>query len=321
MKKCKIVRAVSALVWGVLSALSGTEAMQQPYREESVLSRSAVAFEGRMITYSDPKFREILQKTTKPSDSHRQLFIISADVKEMPEWYFHGCRFLGIAFELNSQLQVVRESTFASCTWLRSICIPSGVEELGKDCFAFCNQLASVTFAGSSVRILGEGAFSRSALPLVVIPESVEEIGKNCFAHCVSLSVVLFGADPRLHTLGEGAFARSALSRIVVPWSVEIIGDYCFENCVLANLTFEPDSRLWSVGTHAFASSGLPSIAFPESVESFGECCFSDCSSLLSITFGQSVHLLTMGDGMFARSGFRSIMIPAHVVALGKSCF
>jgi hypothetical protein len=102
---------------------------------------------------------------------------------------------------------------------LSAVCIPSRVEMLGKDCFAECESLSTVTFAaGSRLARIEEQAFlGCSRLPAICIPSSVETLGEECFKWCGSLSTVTFAAGSRLARIKAGTFTGSSQAWAILP--------------------------------------------------------------------------------------------------------
>jgi hypothetical protein len=74
---------------------------------------------------------------------------------------------------------MIEKNAFYDCRSLKSICIPSSVEEVGKSCFAYCWSLRTVTFARESkLRLIEKEAFDECpSLKSVPVPASVEVVG------------------------------------------------------------------------------------------------------------------------------------------------
>ena len=138
------------------------------------------------------------------------------------------------------------------------------VTSIGKDAFADCYHLTSVTIP-NSVTEIGNNAFYGSDLTSVTIPNSVTSIGGGAFYWC-----------PRL-------------TSVTIPNSVTVIDDYVFYCCYCLTSVTIPNS-VTSIGDYAFSScKGLTSITIPNSVTSIGGGAFQDCSGLTSVTIGNSV--------------------------------
>jgi hypothetical protein len=159
---------------------------------------------------------------------------------------------------------------------LRSICVPSHVQELAEESFCTCRTLRMVTFEfGSKLLSIERRAFvDCSSLSTICIPASVQQIGGDCFGDCQSLSEVTFERGSRLYCIETQAFRDCPLlSSICIPSSVVQLGDKCFCRCrSLCTVRFEPGSRLSKCGGQVFLSCGsLRSIYIPASLETLLE--------------------------------------------------
>jgi hypothetical protein len=153
----------------------------------------------------------------------------------------------------------------------RRVDILSDIESISRACFADCNSLWSVRFAGDCrVLNLGDNAFqSCSSLQSICVPSSVEAISKCCFCSCRNLRNLSFQSGSRLLLLGESAFvACASLPSICIPLSVATIAESCFIHCDnLSGLTFEPGSEPALIGDNAFADcQSLHAICIPARV-------------------------------------------------------
>ena len=83
------------------------------------------------------------------------------------------------SINVNGQIYSVTsigKEAFASCTGLKSITIPASVTSIGVDAFFHCNSLTSITIP-ASVTTIGSCAFSRcTALTSITIPEGVTNL-------------------------------------------------------------------------------------------------------------------------------------------------
>ena len=75
---------------------------------------------------------------------------------------------------------------------IETLYVYHGVKSIGKNAFAWCNSLTSVTLP-SSVIYIGEDAFNSCwKLKSITIPYGVESIGNGAFANCTALESVDF---------------------------------------------------------------------------------------------------------------------------------
>ena len=63
-----------------------------------------------------------------------------------------------VVFEEGSALRKIGQSAFQSCSNLKRICLPDGLERIGNACF-LCSSLEEIAIP-SSVTVIGNGAFS-----------------------------------------------------------------------------------------------------------------------------------------------------------------
>lgn len=141
---------------------------------------------------------------------------LPASIETIEPSAFAYCSMLeSISFAEDSKLLVIGGDYYASdsgydetmsgafmfCTSLRSIIIPSNVEEIGKAAFYGCTSLKIVEFKEKSkIKRIGgiadyigtsvglAGAFTKcTALESIVIPETIEEIENGAFYGCSSL--------------------------------------------------------------------------------------------------------------------------------------
>ena len=174
--------------------------------------------------------------------------------------------------------------TLLECPENVAVCaIPRGVTEIGKNAFAGCKNLKSVTIPKSIVSI-GEGAFSDCySILKIEIPKGVVEIGKAAFKGCENMvSVTVPGT---VQTIGEEAFACCRnLRKVSLAKGIVCIEARAFESCKILKTVKIPSSLL-KIGSSAFRwCEKLKTISFPESVEDFGKNIFWGCDALYKLT-------------------------------------
>ena len=151
-------------------------------------------------------------------------------------------------------------------TWYR-------VTSIGKEAFAFCRNLTSIT-----------------------IPDSVTTIDEEAFYHCDNLTSVAIGAS--VTTIGYMAFEScDNLTSVVIPDSVTSIFPYAFDSCDnLTSVTI--GNSVTTICYRAFfCCTNLTSVTIGDSVTTIGEEAFARCDNLTSVTIPNSVT--TIDDGAF----------------------
>ena len=248
----------------------------------------------------------------------------------------------------------IGDGAFYNCTSLTSITIPNSITSIGKNSFITCWSLTNINVASgnnyfsskdgilfnkdkttlirypegskravysipSTVRNIGEDAFSYSNLTSITIPDSVTSIGSWAFTYCDGLTSITIPNSVR--NIEDYTFAYShSLTSITIPNSVTSIGFCAFDFCEgLTSITI-PNS-VTSIGDGAFYNcTSLTSITIPNSVTSIGIETFSRCDSLTSITIPNSVT--SIEDGAFRECiNLKSITIPNGVTSIGDYAF
>lgn len=116
-----------------------------------------------------------------------------------------------------------------------SVVIPSKVKyqgeeyqvtEIGKDAFANCYNLTSVTIP-DGVTTISRYAFSECySLTTISIPQSVKIIGEGAFSWCEKLTSITL---PNIGLIQERTFERcKSITSIIIPRSVVSIGYMAF---------------------------------------------------------------------------------------------
>ena len=220
----------------------------------------------------------------------------------------------GITYTVTS----IDESTFASCSALTSITIPSGVTSIGNNAFYQCSGLTSIAIP-SGVTSIGEGAFSQcSGLTSIAIPSGVTSIGASTFASCSALTSITIPSG--VTSIGEGAFKYcTSLNSIAIPSGVTSIPTEAFSECTSLTSVTIP-AGVTSIGNSAFSEcTSLTSVTIPAGVTTIDIMTFGGCTSLTSVTIPAGVT--TIGNYAFTMSGLNSITIPSSVTSIGNNAF
>ena len=284
-------------------------------------------------------------------NSYLTSITIPANVEVIDRAAFQNCQKLTeLKFEQGSKLKTIKGGytsynincygTFANCTALTAVEIPSNIETIEEAAFKGCSQLANVTFEkNSNLKIikggydthyenLNYGAFTDcTALKSIEIPASVETIGVSAFLGCTQLEAIFFEIGTKLQEIaGEsyrnphGAFTNcTSLSSIEIPAGVTTIGIAAFYGCAnLKQITFKTPAMLNSLNTghntavYNYGTFGkctsLMTIKIPAGVETLNGEIFDGCSNLTTISFEInsklkriSAYVFTKYDGAFAQ--------------------
>lgn len=215
-------------------------------------------------------------------------------------------------------VKYVGKEAFANCTGLTTVTIPNSVIDIGVTAFIGCTGLNSITIP-NSVTSIGESAFAGcTSLVSIEIPESVTTLGWSAFWGCTSLTSVTIPNS--ITYLGSTFGGCTGLTSVTIPSSVTTIDGYTFYQCNGLK-SIELPKSVTSIGIHAFdGCKNLTSVNIPDNVKSIDERAFFECEGLTFIDIPNSV--ITIGTEAFGRcTGLTSITIPNSVVKIEAYAF
>lgn len=184
----------------------------------------------------------------------------------------------------------IAENAFANCG-IVDVKLPDGLKIIGKNAFAWCDKLASVTFPDGLELIEDSAFFNCSSLTLLKIPASVKFIGANAFHACSGVKSLLFAPDNKIKVISRRTFDFCVgIERVFIPATVELLEDGAFSHCENLTKVTLPQG-LKEIGAWAFAGCyELREINFPDGLERVGEVAFHDCTSLIAFDFPATVR-------------------------------
>ena len=214
----------------------------------------------------------------------------------------------------------IGRDAFAGCSGLTSVTIGNSVTSIEYRAFSNCNGLTSVTIPNSVTSIGYMAFFDCSGLTSITIPNSVTSIGKEAFAYCNGLTSVTIPNS--VTSIGYRAFEHcSSLTSVTIPNSVTSIGGWAFDGTAwLAN---QPDGVIY-INQMLYTYKGeMPANTSIDVLDGTTQICggaFSDCSGLTSVTIPNSVT--SIGEGAFVDcSSLTSVTIPNSVTSIGDGTF
>lgn len=273
-------------------------------------------------------------------DCNSLVNVVLPDSVEVIEYHvFENCKSLVTIDSLQNVMEI-GESTFKNCENLRDIILSENLEYIHQDLFYGCKNLKILTIP-KNVIVIEKNAFCNSGLGVVKMSSSVKTIGDFAFSACNIKSIIL---PDSLTSIGNGVFYNcSFLENIIIPKNVISVGEGIFEQCeMLERVDFEADVREIKKATFRYCKNlkivnisksiitieelafehceNLNYIYIPENVEFIGKNAFYNCSNLNSINIPEGVTKLE--NCVFDNcQGLTSIIIPKSMKNVGSNAF
>lgn len=168
------------------------------------------------------------------------------------------------------------------------------VDEIETDAFSACENLLRVILP-TTIKRIGECAFSSSSVQSVNMPDSLIEVAKRAFEDCRCLKELIFNS-PHLK-----------------------VGKSAFEGCISLNkVYFHCDSVEFE--QCAFKNSGIKEITLPASINIIKQGMFSLCGALQEFTVPKNVE--TIECNAFAGCTFmKKVLLPNGVKSIENGAF
>lgn len=213
--------------------------------------------------------------------------------------------------------ETIAARAFSGNTSLQSVIIPGTVGNIEANAFSNCTNLSSVTINESdTVLVLGNYAFSATAISSISLPARTTALGNNLFSS-TSLESISFGDDSDLTTIGNNTFLGTDLTELTLPAGLRSIGDSAFNGCTsLTRITIS--EGLTTLGQSVFSGcTALDTVNLPASLQTIGELLFANCTSLKNINFAQNAQIRELPYNTFEGcTALESITIPAGLTEI-----
>ena len=226
---------------------------------------------------------------------------------------FEGCK--NLIIDLPAGLTNIGKNAFADCTSLKSVTLPAGVTSIGDYAFLNCNQLTKITALPDTPPAGGSNMFyNTNDCPIFVPAASVDNYksasGWSDYADRIQAS------HPTLirYTSSDGNIVEPFLPQ---GFGATVISNVYAEGQGVITL----DGVVTILGEAVFSDcTTLTSIQIPESVVRIENWSFARCTSLASVSLPEK--LARIGYGVFQGcSSLESISMPNQVTEIGLSAF
>ena len=211
----------------------------------------------------------------------------------------------------------VSDRAFIRNSTLKSVTLPSTVNQIGEFAFCGCTNLKAVNGSQYATTIKGS-AFAESPLLTSLDLSSATTLGNYICRDMTNLSSVKL--SDKLKKLPQGMFAScTSLLEINLPSSITVIGNSAFQSTNIENIVL-PDS-VEEIEMYAFRyCSKLKTVKLPQNLNVINPLVFERCSSLNNIILPDG--LKTLGRLAFADcKSLTNINLPGTLTSVGDSCF
>lgn len=203
---------------------------------------------------------------------------------------------------------------FADCDQLATIELPSTVTSIGDRAF-INNATINVNRIHSNITTLGDYVYQNNlGLREATIPATVTSLGVGTFKGCNKLSTMTFkGNVTTLNGTFEGCSNLQSLQSPSIPENVTTLGPNTFKGTKLSSLPTM--NGVTSYGTSVFENcTNLGSASIPSRITSIGANCFKGCTSLTYVHMWADVPPTLVDSNAFDNTNNCPIYVPDEVV-------
>lgn len=225
-------------------------------------------------------------------------------------------------------------SVFADCAKLEKVILHDALQSIGEETFMNCTSLKTIQYAQpdgtivgeegevtlpNSLTLLGDYAFSGSAVEKAVIPESLTKVGRYLFQDCTSLKEAQYLTSSYRYGTGSSNYSTyvfagcTALEKVVLSDGITYLPDRFFSGCSALKTVQVYNS------TDKTVSGNENEVLLPDAITHIGISCFNGCSSVTSITLPSS--LTSVASDAFLAFADIEIVIPAGVTEIDDNAF
>lgn len=181
-------------------------------------------------------------------------------------------------FEVKDIVKVIKEGAFVSCTYLKTLVIPTTVETIETGAISNCTKIQNLT-----IPFIGNTKNNNSAS------------FKDIFAREVpnKVNVELLQGEEINNLAFQGC---TTLISVKLPQTVTIIGEAAFSGCTSLETVDLKNTKLEEIGKEAFLNcASLTALDLPSTVKTIGDYAFADCKMVSQVNIPASLESLGVG--------------------------
>ncbi len=189
---------------------------------------------------------------------------------------------------ISNNLLIINKDMFQGSN-LKSIVIPSNIEEIKREAFYECSRLENVTL-NEGLKKIGSEAFVGTKIKSITIPSTVEEIGGGAF---VDIEVSVADGNKRYEVIDNCLIEKDT------------------KRLVSGNVNSVIPFGIKEIDRGAFYKSKIESLEIPGSIERIEEATFIYCSKLKTVVLNEGLKEIC--ESAFEGTKIESIVIPSTV--------
>lgn len=197
MKTKKFVRIASVMLVLIFTMSAFVSANAATYFEENGFKYSPISkFNCRIYGYTDSKTDVVVPNK-----------LSAYTVLEIADYAFlNNTAIENISFSNAKSIDVIGEFSFAGCTSLKSVNIPSTLDKIGFASFMGCTSLTDINISSNISEIKGQTFQNCTSLTEFTVPDSVNTISDFAFSGCTSLAKVVI--PKAVKNIAPNAFSK-----------------------------------------------------------------------------------------------------------------
>ena len=210
---------------------------------------------------------------------------------------------------------------FQNCKYLKTVTLPSTIQEIGTYAFEGCTSLTSINIP-SQVKTMPYWGFQNCSSLKSINLSSVTKIEPYAFNGCSSLTSVTFSSN--LQSIGDGAFKdTTALKTVNLPSKLTYLGDSTFQASGLTSITIPASVTEMPSNYGAFEDcKSLKTATINASAEELPGNLFKNCTALTTVKFSTNSPITKFSGGTFEGcTSLTSVTLPSKLTNIGRGCF
>ncbi len=226
--------------------------------------------------------------------------------------------------------------TFADCTKLETVKLPTSLQYIPGYAFMNCTALKDISIP-ASVILIGNEAFANAGLTSITLPKSLESLGNSVFA---GSSVTSYTIDPECAAFWTLQGSLYTSDGLLIAFSKNMISDGVLtfpESCTGFAGSSSDGNIFNNAGIKEIVLSGamttLPKYAFngldtleritiPATITSIEQYAFQKCTNLREVIFEDGDTELKLGNMIFYYcSSLENVVLSSRIKTIGSSMF